>query len=254
MLHFPAPSAPGDSLCPKTASVRPPHAASGPPSGQSFRSQISDPFPGLLPDFQVLKAQGSLQHFTYSQHKLVLAFSSPRKPDPPNLSSHRITRSPNWNLSVITNSCSLFVGKQHNQTPPMLPPTHLSNFSPPHCTPLLPACKLLALSNNYCLTLSVCSSAGPYHVFALLWLLTASWPELPGTARMDPHPSPLSPTLPAPPEGMFFSVPSTPCITQTHIYTPRSAPSPEKSHCQEPCSYAAQLCVPHWTRRVCAYK
>lgn len=71
--HLPAPSPPGDLLCPRTTSVRPPHTAPGPPSGQSFRSLISDPFPGLLPDFKVLKARRSLQHFIYSQHKLVLA-------------------------------------------------------------------------------------------------------------------------------------------------------------------------------------
>lgn len=123
----------------------------------------------------------------------------------------------------------------------MLPPTHLSNFSPPHCTPLLPACKLPALSNNYCLTLLVCSSAGPYHVFALLWLLTASWHRTHGPPPFSPVAYPSC----SPRRNVLQCPKHTLQNTHTHTYTPRSAPSPEKSHCQEPCSCAAQLCVPH---------
>lgn len=78
------------------------------------------------------------------------------------------------------------------------------------CLPASSLSHWFSHSHNHCLTLLVCPSAGPYHVFALPGLLTTSWAELPGTAHMDPHPAPLSPTLRAPSEGMFFSVQAHP--------------------------------------------
>ena len=48
-------------------------AAAGRRLQAAYTRPRADPFPGLLPDFKVLKARRSLQHFIYSQHKLVLA-------------------------------------------------------------------------------------------------------------------------------------------------------------------------------------
>lgn len=168
----------------------------------------------------------------------------------PTFAENHICRSPNWNLQVITSSCSLFLSKQSRWVLLSLL-WHISHIC------LLHSSSLSLTGSHWLVDYTLSSllphspgsslmwpSAWPNHVFAhtLLWLVTTFWlkPEFPGMAHKDPHPV-------CSPEGKFFSVPNTPFT---------SLPSPPNTH-HSLCpplkriivyglvGHAPQLCVLH---------